>query len=75
MHPWQRSALPAVDPITRLYIQSPFVDRKSGHTSLPVPSAIHEDVRDLSMVDNQTAGCRMVPVEVDTFFDFYERRR
>lgn len=73
-HPWQRSALPAADPTIILCTQSPFVAHKLVHTFSPVPSAIRGDVRDLSMVDNRTAGRRMVPAEAAAICDFYEGR-
>lgn len=74
-HPWQRSALPAADPITILCTQNPCLAHKSVHTSSPGPSAIREDVPDLSMVDNPAAGRRMAPVEVEAICNLYERRR
>lgn len=69
MHPSQRPALPAEDPTARSYKPSPFAAHKSVHTSSPDLSATHEDARNLSMANNRAAGCRMVPAEVEAFYD------
>lgn len=69
MHPSQRPALPAEDLTARSCKPSPFAAHKSVHISSLDLSATREDARNLSMANNRVAVCRMVPAEVEAFYD------